>query len=262
MISFFKDMSKKTQKVDVSAQLEAAYQKGRAEVQSRLDEVQGQHAQLLVQNADFVRQINELNVRCLDLVRHNEQLHSKVGAPVRKRLPDTRRAVTHKFTVGGHEGYLTVGMYDDGAPGELFITMAKEGSTIGGLMDTIGCLTSIALQFGVDIDTLSTKFSYQRFEPSGWTGNPEIRQASSIIDYVFRWMRIYFVQNTPVLPAEPTKLSPPTAEPPKEITAAVAPPHEKEVRNDGPPCPKCGTITRPAGKCHVCPNCGETTGCS
>ena len=96
--------------------------------------------------------------------------------------------MTHKFSVGGHEGYITVGLFEDGAPGELFITMAKEGSTIGGLMDTIGTLTSMSLQYGVPLDALTSKFSHMRFEPSGWTGNPEIPNAKSVVDYIFRWL--------------------------------------------------------------------------
>lgn len=251
----------KTKTVDISAQLDAAYQKGLAEGRDLRDKAIGQVAALQVENAGHITRINELNIRCLDLLREVEQIRAKLGEPVRRRLPDTRRAVTHKFTVGGHEGYMTVGMFDDGSPGELFITMAKEGSTIGGLMDTIGTLTSIALQYGVSMEILSGKFSHQRFEPSGWTPNPEIKMASSIIDYVFRWMEIYFIRSTPVMPAEPA-LPPPTAEAPKQIAVAVAPPPEKEPSSHGPPCPKCGAITRPAGKCHVCPSCGETTGCS
>jgi ribonucleoside-diphosphate reductase alpha chain len=141
-------------------------------------------------------------------VQENEQLHGKIGQPMRRHLPDTRQAITHKFNVGGHEGYMTVGLFDNGDPGELFITMAKEGSTIGGLMDTIGTLTSISLQYGVKIETLARKFTHQRFEPSGYTGNPEIKMASSIIDYVFRWLELHFVtsreaQKTEEVP-EPT----------------------------------------------------------
>lgn len=143
---------------------------------------------LVKQNSDFVTQIN-------DQARLIEKLKAQVGLPVRKHLPETRKAVTHKFTVGGHEGYMSVGMFEDGTPGELFITMAKEGSTVGGLMDTIGCLTSIALQYGVELETLAKKFSHQRFEPSGMTCNPEIQMASSIIDYVFRWMKLYFIDS-------------------------------------------------------------------
>ena len=113
---------------------------------------------------------------------------AQAGKPLRRRLPDTRTAVTHKFDIAGHEGYLTVGLFENGQPGELFITMAKEGSTIGGLMDGIGTLTSMALQYGVPLEALVRKFAHQRFEPSGFTKNPDIRNASSIIDYVFRWM--------------------------------------------------------------------------
>jgi ribonucleoside-diphosphate reductase alpha chain len=112
--------------------------------------------------------------------------------PNRKRLPATRNSITHKFKVGQHEGYMTVGLYDDGQPGELFLTMAKEGSTIGGLMDTIGILTSLALQYGVPADTLARKFEHVSFEPSGWTGNLDIRRASSVIDYIFRWLGMRF----------------------------------------------------------------------
>jgi ribonucleoside-diphosphate reductase alpha chain len=101
--------------------------------------------------------------------------------------------VTHKFDIAGHEGYLTVGLFEDGQPGELFITMAKEGSTIGGLMDGIGTLTSMALQYGVPLEALVRKFAHQRFEPSGFTKNPDIRNAASITDYVFRWMAMQFI---------------------------------------------------------------------
>jgi ribonucleoside-diphosphate reductase alpha chain len=115
------------------------------------------------------------------------------GKPLRRRLADTRTAITHKFDIAGHEGYLTVGLFDDGQPGELFITMAKEGSTIGGLMDGIGTLTSMALQYGVPLEALVRKFAHQRFEPSGFSKNPEIRNATSITDYVFRWLAFQFV---------------------------------------------------------------------
>jgi ribonucleoside-diphosphate reductase alpha chain len=130
------------------------------------------------------------------------QLRAEAGQPLRRRLADTRTAVTHKFDIAGHEGYLTVGLFELGQPGELFITMAKEGSTIGGLMDGIGTLTSMALQYGVPMEALVRKFAHQRFEPSGFTKNPEIRNASSITDYVFRWLAMQFVpgyreKNTP-----------------------------------------------------------------
>ncbi|MEO1996621.1 MAG: vitamin B12-dependent ribonucleotide reductase, partial [Planctomycetaceae bacterium] len=113
--------------------------------------------------------------------------------PVRRRLPATRQSITHKFSVGGHEGYVTVGVFEDGAPGELFITMAKEGSTIGGLMDAIGTLTSMGLQYGVPLNVFVDKFSHSRFEPSGWTTNPDIPNAKSVLDYIFRWLGISFI---------------------------------------------------------------------
>jgi len=121
------------------------------------------------------------------------QLREQAGKPLRRRLPETRKAITHKFDVAGHEGYLTIGLFEDGHPGEVFITMAKEGSTIGGLMDCIGTLTSMSLQYGVPLEALVKKFAHQRFEPSGFTKNPDIRNAASIIDYVFRFMAIEFI---------------------------------------------------------------------
>jgi ribonucleoside-diphosphate reductase alpha chain len=116
-----------------------------------------------------------------------------VREPMRRRLPDTRRSLTHKFNIAGHEGYLTVGLYDDGKPGELFITMAKEGSTIGGLMDSLGTATSVSLQYGVPVESLVTKFTHQRFEPAGMTTNSDIPFAKSLVDYIFRWMGMQFI---------------------------------------------------------------------
>jgi len=138
-------------------------------------------------------QNNVPDERIKELEMEMAKLKAKTGQPLRRRLPETRTAITHKFDVAGHEGYLTVGLFEDGLPGELFITMAKEGSTIGGLMDCIGTLTSLALQYGVPLEALMRKFAHQRFEPSGFTKNPEIRNASSIIDYVFRWLAIQFI---------------------------------------------------------------------
>src|SRR6478736_3572466 len=135
-----------------------------------------------------------LDARVKELETEVERLQIDSGKPLRRRLTDTRSALTHKFDIAGHEGYLTVGLFEDGQPGELFITMAKEGSTIGGLMDSIGTLTSMALQYGVPLDALVKKFAHQRFEPSGFTKNPDIRNASSITDYVFRWMAIHFIE--------------------------------------------------------------------
>jgi ribonucleoside-diphosphate reductase alpha chain len=135
-----------------------------------------------------------LQSRILELEEELATLRDQVDQPVRHRMPDTRTSLTHKFEIAGHEGYITVGLYEDGQPGELFITMSKEGSTIGGLMDTVGTLTSIALQYGVPLESLVKKFAYQRFEPSGFTKNPDIRHATSITDYVFRWLGCEFIK--------------------------------------------------------------------
>jgi len=134
-----------------------------------------------------------LEKRVVELEAEIEEYRLESGKPLRRRLPDTRPAVTHKFDIAGHEGYLSVGLFENGQPGELFITMAKEGSTIGGLMDGIGTLTSMALQYGVPLEALVRKFAHVRFEPSGFTKNPDIRNAASITDYVFRWMAVQFI---------------------------------------------------------------------
>jgi ribonucleoside-diphosphate reductase alpha chain len=136
----------------------------------------------------------DLETRIVELQKEIEELRLKVNQPVRTRMPDTRVALNHKFEIAGHEGYITVGLYEDGQPGELFIKMAKEGSTIGGLMDTVATLTSISLQYGVPLEGLVKKFAYQRFEPSGFTKNPDIRSATSITDYVFRWLGCQFIK--------------------------------------------------------------------
>jgi ribonucleoside-diphosphate reductase alpha chain len=134
-----------------------------------------------------------LEVRIKELEADVAKLSAQAGKPLRRRLTDTRTAITHKFDIAGHEGYLTVGLFANKLPGELFITMAKEGSTIGGLMDGIGTLTSMALQYGVPLEALVKKFAHVRFEPSGFTKNPDIRNAASITDYVFRWMATQFI---------------------------------------------------------------------
>ncbi len=138
-------------------------------------------------------QVKTLESHIAELQSEISRLGTLIQHPARRRLPDTRMAINHKFDIAGHEGYLTVGLFESGQPGELFVTMAKEGSTIGGLMDSVGALTSLSLQYGVPLDALVKKFSHQRFEPSGFTKNPDIRQASSIIDYVFRWMACQFI---------------------------------------------------------------------
>jgi len=140
---------------------------------------------------DLMVERPELEARILEL---EEELSIARGKPARHRMPDTRMSLTHRFEIAGHEGYITVGLFEDGMPGELFVTMSKEGSTIGGLMDTVGTLTSIALQYGVPLESLVKKFAYQRFEPSGFTKNPDIRSATSIADYIFRWLGVQFIK--------------------------------------------------------------------
>src|SRR5215470_17175236 len=115
---------------------------------------------------------------------------------VRRRLPDERRSITHRFSVGGHKGYITVGLYPNGEPGELFITMAKEGSSVSGFVSSFAQVVSVALQHAVPLEVFCDKFTHTRFEPSGFTGNPEIPIASSIMDYIFRWLRLRFLSKT------------------------------------------------------------------
>ena len=198
---------------------------------------------------------------------------------MRHKLPDERRSITHKFDIAGHEGYLTVGLYEDGQPGELFVTMAKEGSTISGLMDAFATQTSYALQFGVPLKFMVDKFSHMRFEPSGFTKNPEIPIAKSIVDYIFRWMAAHFLPaedaaEAGVIMREPTLDTPPPATKPDpetgpgalKIIAAPNPANGVQkiafINTDAPACPDCGAITVRSGSCYKCLNCGATTGCS
>ena len=189
----------------------------------------------------------------------------------RRRLADERRAITHKFSIGGHEGYMTVGMYDDGMPGELFVVMAKEGSVVSGLMDSFATSISMALQYGVPLHVLCDKFSHTRFEPSGFTGNPEIPIAKSITDYIFRWLSLKFLPSedgaTPVA-GTLTPGASPAALPAKTRTVEASPARAAGASvtytrdTDAPPCPSCGEITVRNGACYKCNNCGTTTGCS
>jgi ribonucleoside-diphosphate reductase alpha chain len=180
-----------------------------------------------------------------------------VFRPVRRKLPDERRSITHKFSIGGHEGYITVGMYDDGAPGEVFITMAKEGSTISGLMDSIATAVSFNLQYGVPLKFLVDKFAHVRFEPSGWTGNPQIPYAKSIMDYMFRWMGAKFLgpEYAVTEAGETTVLRPTEVEAQEKLPFAA-------VAADAPLCAECGSIMTRNGSCYKCGNCGGTSGCS
>jgi ribonucleoside-diphosphate reductase alpha chain len=221
--------------------------------------------------------------------------------PRRERLPHTRRSLTHKFDIQGHEGYVNVGFYPDGRPGELFITMAKEGSTIGGLMDVLGTAISIGLQYGVPLEVFVNKFAHSRFEPAGFTRNPDIPIAKSIADYIFRWLGMEFIPgyreaNAPQRPVdEPDAVSTPVIKVNGHRTVTIADlehaeavreahqgnlaaqqPAAESVQNgpegreqqfahfqsDAPACDNCGALTVRCGTCYRCFNCGNSMGCS
>jgi ribonucleoside-diphosphate reductase alpha chain len=181
-----------------------------------------------------------------------------VFRPVRRKLPDERNSLTHKFSIGGHEGYITVGMYEDGAPGEIFVTMAKEGSTISGLMDSFSTSISYCLQYGVPLKFLVDKFAHVRFEPSGWTGNPKIPYAKSIPDYIFRWLALRFLgaEDAPAVEVGETTALRPTEPDPQQALPFPA------QATDAPLCAECGSIMTRNGSCYKCGNCGGTSGCS
>jgi ribonucleoside-diphosphate reductase alpha chain len=180
---------------------------------------------------------------------------------VRRRLPDERRAITHHFSIAGQEGYLTVGVYDDGSPGEIFVRMAKEGSTISGLMDSFATVVSLALQHGVPLDVLCAKFSHTRFEPSGWSGNPKIGYATSLMDYLFRWMELKFLKSeqAELFGSRP---APVDAVPPTNGKGAAEALGEVVQLGDAPACNICGALMVRSGSCHRCLTCGSTSGCS
>ena len=229
----------------------------------------------------------ELGLKCLAIYRdgskRSQPLNTKAdeaeegaGAvvqemqPRRRKLPDERKALTHKFSIAGHDGYLTVGLYEDGKPGEVFLKMAKEGSTISGLMDTVAIMTSIALQYGVPIKALVDKFSHTRFEPSGFTPNAEIPYAKSVMDYVFRWLGLAFLTGESEVEdaqeADEVGLS--AVPTPRGGSRPDVPSLEGAGsdatfvgQEDAPPCTNCGTIMIRAGACYACNTCGETGGC-
>lgn len=179
---------------------------------------------------------------------------AKQTRAIRHRLPDERNSTTHRFSVGGHKGYVTVGLYPDGEPGELFIVMAKEGSTVSGLMSSFAQAVSVSLQYGVPLEVLCNKFVHMRFEPSGYTGNPEIPLAQSIMDYIFRWLSLRFVAKAKI-PVVPPQTLLPNAPPTAQAANPLA-------FSDAPPCVHCGCLTQRNGACFICVNCAESTGCS
>ena len=200
-----------------------------------------------------------------------EKSEPAVAKPRRRRLPMTRKSLTHKFSIAGHEGYITVGMYDDGKPGEMFVKMAKEGTVVSGLMDSLATVTSIALQYGVPLEVLVAKFAHTRFEPSGITPNPEIRFAKSIMDYVGRWLALTFLppEKQPTgkgmwHPLENQEDEEGSGGSKKALPSGAGGGEESTFvpQADAPVCDKCGSLMIRNGACYKCPNCGETSGCS
>jgi ribonucleoside-diphosphate reductase alpha chain len=200
--------------------------------------------------------------------------HELFARAMRHKLPSERDSITHKFSIGGHEGYLTVGKYEDGTPGEIFIKMAKEGSTLSGIMDAFALSVSIALQYGVPLRALVDKFVNSRFEPSGYTGNREIRYAKSIVDYIGRWLGGKFISPDYLdhdgSAAEEDIATPPasaTTKAPAPVAVARSADPEASIRpraavDDAPSCSECGMLMTPNGNCYKCSNCGSTSGCS
>src|SRR5215470_6192233 len=200
-------------------------------------------------------------------------VEAKETRPLRRKLPDERRSITHKFDIAGHEGYIIAGMYEDGQPGEIFITMSKEGSTISGLMDSFATAISIALQYGVPLRGLVDKFSHMRFEPSGFTKNPDIPMAKSIMDYIFRWLATKFLDGD--AQQEVGVVRPESEEPGNRKVVPIASQAPRGgapvasissvtslYQQDAPPCPDCGAIMIRSGACYKCMNCGAVSGCS
>jgi ribonucleoside-diphosphate reductase alpha chain len=200
-----------------------------------------------------------------------------IETPKRRKLPDERNAITHKFDIAGHEGYITVGLFEDGTPGEIFLVMAKEGSTISGFADAFAQAISYALQFGVPLPALVDKFSHARFEPSGMTKNPEIRFAKSIVDYIFRWLATKFLSPEAQYragvnidePRPEVKISRAPSASVQGLADRSGPPETKgspfaaiQNQEDAPPCSTCGSIMIRSGSCYKCSNCGTTSGCA
>ena len=221
----------------------------------------------------------DLQVRPQEVVR---EVVKTVERPTRRKLPDERHSLTHKFDIAGHEGYITVGLFADGTPGEIFLTMAKEGSTISGFADAFAQAISYALQYGVPLQVLVDKFSHARFEPAGMTKNPEVRFAKSIVDYIFRWMATKFLSQEAQFHAG-VNLRKESADEKPSVAAedpqasggrvsvasggAMAASRMSEFaaiqnQEDAPPCSTCGSLMIRSGSCYKCTNCGTTSGCA
>ena len=182
--------------------------------------------------------------------------------PVRRRLPDERRSITHKFKVGDQEGYITVGLYEDGTAGEIFVKIAKEGSVLAGLMDSLSIAVSIGLQYGVPLNVYVDKFAHTRFEPLGWTDHPQIRYAKSIVDYIFRWMALKFLPKEDQAAIGFNSSTLDTYVIDDKVRTLPRRSAKIDTTSDAPPCKECGSLMIRSGTCYVCPSCGSTSGCA
>ena len=275
-IAVYRDGCKRTQ--PLSTTLKGASSNGRVEA---VDAIAAEGSGAVAASADPLAALAPDERALLLALRERKSRPAGPPMAVRHKLADERASFTHKFSIGGHEGYITVGLYQDGTPGEIFVRMAKEGSVIAGLMDSFATAISLALQHGVPLPLLCEKFKGTRFEPSGFTGNQEIPIATSIMDYLFRWLSIRFpaegtiVERHPAahaaqldlpkvpllakdfLPASGTLPSSPVISIPVEVKDRAW-----VQETDAPPCHECGTLMVRNGACHKCPNCGSTSGCS
>lgn len=282
-IAIYRDGSKRQQALTTSKDSDAKNQNKSSEAGSGLHAVSGEAGSGLQAGDGSGQQTVETQV-VAPAVKKVTEIRVR-----RRRLPDERRAVTHKFSVGNYKGYITVGLYDDGSPGEIFVTMAKEGSVISGLMDSFATSISIGLQYGVPLEVLVNKFVHMRFEPSGYTNNPQIRIAKSITDYIFRWMAIKFlpreaqlslginvIQDQPeevgndgsiealVKEADDVEAQGKLFEVKATEEETKSPAHTSTFDNqsDAPACDTCGSIMVRNASCYKCLNCGATSGCS
>jgi ribonucleoside-diphosphate reductase alpha chain len=281
-IAVYRDGCKRTQPLSTSAA--QASSNGAAEPKSAVIAA----AAVVVAGDQVLGQLSAEERRIVETMRSRGRRPAGPPPAMRYKLADERRSLTHKFSIAGHEGYITVGLYADGNPGEIFIRMAKEGSVIAGLMDSFATAISLALQHGVPMTILCEKFKGTRFEPSGFTGNMEVPMATSIMDYLFRWLAVRFMgdESHPAARAAAGQLDLPgvpvlveegdvdAAEASGEIKILPQPSVPKIVvekpgaprgfvsETDAPPCHECGTLMVRNGACHKCPNCGATSGCS
>jgi ribonucleoside-diphosphate reductase alpha chain len=281
-IAVYRDGCKRTQPLSTSAA--QASSNGAAEPKAAA-------AAVVVAGDQVLGQLSAEERRIVETMRSRGRRPAGPPPAMRYKLADERRSLTHKFSIAGHEGYITVGLYADGNPGEIFIRMAKEGSVIAGLMDSFATAISLALQHGVPMSILCEKFKGTRFEPSGFTGNMEVPMATSIMDYLFRWLAVRFMgdESHPAaraaagqldLPGVPVLVEEgdvdaaeasgsinlgkilPQPSVPKIVVEKTGAPRGFVSETDAPPCHECGTLMVRNGACHKCPNCGATSGCS